>query len=113
MRDLSAAIFSGTVCWMIQLVPQIWKSWREKSTEGLSPFIGYVVIFLSFSAYLALTSDLDLQAPMGDFRSVSWGLCDSPRLECTSHCTTTSPIDSLFDILVASEISSLMLTIQP
>ena len=43
MRDLSAAIFSGTVCWMIQLVPQIWKSWREKSTEGLSPFIGYVV----------------------------------------------------------------------
>ena len=113
MGDLSVAILSGTVCWMIQLVPQIWKSWREKSTEGLSPFIGYVVMLLSFLAYLTPTSDLDLQAPVGDFRSVTWGLCDSPRLECTSHCPTTSPIDSLFDILVASEISSRMSTIQP
>jgi len=30
----------GTVCWMIQLLPQIWKSYREKSTEGLSEYIG-------------------------------------------------------------------------
>ncbi|KAI0654042.1 PQ loop repeat-domain-containing protein, partial [Cubamyces menziesii] len=29
----------GTVCWTIQLVPQIWKSWRTKSTEGLSEWL--------------------------------------------------------------------------
>ncbi|EIW58286.1 uncharacterized protein TRAVEDRAFT_148372 [Trametes versicolor FP-101664 SS1] len=29
----------GTVCWTIQLVPQIWKSWRAKSTEGLSEWL--------------------------------------------------------------------------
>jgi len=29
----------GTVCWCIQLIPQAWKSWREKSTYGLSPYL--------------------------------------------------------------------------
>ncbi|KAG6850788.1 hypothetical protein H0H93_008826 [Arthromyces matolae] len=29
----------GTVCWSGQLLPQIWKSWRDKSTDGLSPFL--------------------------------------------------------------------------
>ncbi|KZP01582.1 hypothetical protein CALVIDRAFT_559393 [Calocera viscosa TUFC12733] len=29
----------GTVCWCIQLIPQVWKSWREKSTYGLSPYL--------------------------------------------------------------------------
>jgi PQ loop repeat len=31
----------GVVCWTIQLIPQIWKSWREKSTEGLSHLLVY------------------------------------------------------------------------
>ncbi|KAK7056318.1 hypothetical protein VNI00_002871 [Paramarasmius palmivorus] len=26
----------GAICWTIQLIPQIWKSYRTKSTEGLS-----------------------------------------------------------------------------
>jgi uncharacterized protein with PQ loop repeat len=26
----------GAICWTIQIIPQIWKSWREKSTHGLS-----------------------------------------------------------------------------
>ncbi|KAF5347995.1 hypothetical protein D9757_014860 [Collybiopsis confluens] len=30
---------AGTICWTIQLVPQIWKSWREKSTTGLSDWM--------------------------------------------------------------------------
>lgn len=38
MRSQSAS--TGAVCWMIQLVPQVWKSWREKSTEGLSAYLG-------------------------------------------------------------------------
>jgi uncharacterized protein with PQ loop repeat len=25
----------GTVCWCVQLVPQIWRNYRTKSTEGL------------------------------------------------------------------------------
>ncbi|KAI0083936.1 PQ loop repeat-domain-containing protein [Irpex rosettiformis] len=29
----------GTICWTLQVVPQIWKSWREKSTDGLSPWL--------------------------------------------------------------------------
>ncbi|KAI0825804.1 PQ loop repeat-domain-containing protein [Irpex lacteus] len=29
----------GTICWTLQVVPQIWKSYREKSTEGLSPWL--------------------------------------------------------------------------
>ncbi|KZT59489.1 hypothetical protein CALCODRAFT_493632 [Calocera cornea HHB12733] len=29
----------GTVCWCIQLIPQAWKSWKEKSTFGLSPWL--------------------------------------------------------------------------
>ncbi|KZP01580.1 PQ-loop-domain-containing protein [Calocera viscosa TUFC12733] len=29
----------GTICWCIQLIPQVWKSWRDKSTYGLSPFM--------------------------------------------------------------------------
>jgi hypothetical protein len=32
-------LITGTICWTVQLVPQIWKSWREKSTEGLSPWL--------------------------------------------------------------------------
>ncbi|KAF2114271.1 PQ loop repeat protein [Lophiotrema nucula] len=25
----------GTICWCVQLLPQIWRNWRTKSTEGL------------------------------------------------------------------------------
>ncbi|KAH9840118.1 PQ loop repeat-domain-containing protein [Rhodofomes roseus] len=32
----------GTVCWTVQLIPQIWKSYREKSTEGLSQFLVFI-----------------------------------------------------------------------
>ncbi|KAI0794082.1 PQ loop repeat-domain-containing protein [Fomes fomentarius] len=29
----------GTICWTVQLIPQVWKSWRSKSTEGLSEYL--------------------------------------------------------------------------
>ncbi|KAJ7499699.1 PQ loop repeat-domain-containing protein [Mycena latifolia] len=29
----------GTICWTVQLVPQVWKSYREKSTQGLSEWL--------------------------------------------------------------------------
>jgi hypothetical protein len=33
---------TGTIFWSVQLIPQIFKSWRTKSTEGLSPWLVYV-----------------------------------------------------------------------
>ncbi|VDC03075.1 unnamed protein product [Peniophora sp. CBMAI 1063] len=37
-NDAAANAFGiiGTLCWTLQLLPQIWKSYREKSTKGLS-----------------------------------------------------------------------------
>ncbi|EEB87751.1 hypothetical protein MPER_14777 [Moniliophthora perniciosa FA553] len=29
----------GTICWTVQLIPQIWKSFRTKSTDGLSEWL--------------------------------------------------------------------------
>ncbi|CAF3602816.1 unnamed protein product [Adineta steineri] len=29
----------GAVLWCVQILPQIWKSWRAKSTTGLSPWL--------------------------------------------------------------------------
>ncbi|KZV72047.1 hypothetical protein PENSPDRAFT_684069 [Peniophora sp. CONT] len=40
-NDAAATAFGiiGTLCWTLQLLPQIWKSWRDKSTKGLSPIL--------------------------------------------------------------------------
>lgn len=35
-------LIPGAICWTVQLIPQIWKSWRTKSTEGLSHWLVYV-----------------------------------------------------------------------
>lgn len=32
----------GTVCWCIQLCPQIWRNWRTRSTEGLPAMSMYL-----------------------------------------------------------------------
>nr|VWP02124.1 Cap60p [Ganoderma boninense] len=44
----------GTICWTVQLVPQVWKSWRTKSTDGLSEYLmllwGISCIFLGVYA---------------------------------------------------------------
>lgn len=37
---ISIDVYSlGTICWSGQILPQIWKSYREKSTEGLSHWL--------------------------------------------------------------------------
>ncbi|KAJ7245217.1 PQ loop repeat-domain-containing protein [Mycena rebaudengoi] len=71
----------GTVCWTAQLVPQVWKSWRERSTEGLSPWL--VLLWGISSGFLgAYTIILDLNIPLiiqpqlfGFLALVSWGQC--------------------------------------
>ncbi|KAF7344016.1 PQ-loop-domain-containing protein [Mycena venus] len=71
----------GTVCWTAQLVPQVWKSWREKSTEGLSPWL--VLLWGISTGFLGpYTIILDLNIPLiiqpqlfGFLALVSWGQC--------------------------------------
>lgn len=38
---------AGTVCWTVQVMPQIYKSYRTKSTKGLSEWLLYVVCLSS------------------------------------------------------------------
>ncbi|KAJ7923522.1 PQ loop repeat-domain-containing protein, partial [Mycena leptocephala] len=53
----------GAVCWTVQLVPQVWKSWREKSTQGLSPWL--VLLWGIAAGFLgAYTVLLDLNIPL-------------------------------------------------
>ncbi|KAJ7694619.1 PQ loop repeat-domain-containing protein, partial [Mycena rosella] len=69
----------GAVCWTAQLIPQLWKSWREKSTEGLSPWL--VLIWGISGGFLgAYTLLQNLNIPLilqpqlfGFLALVSWG----------------------------------------
>ncbi|KAF7370183.1 Pq loop repeat protein [Mycena sanguinolenta] len=71
----------GLVCWTVQLIPQLWKSWREKSTEGLSPWL--VLLWAISSPFLgAYAIILNLNVPLilepqlfGTFCLVSWCQC--------------------------------------
>lgn len=38
----------GAVLWSIQIIPQIWKSYRTKDTEGLSTMLMLCVAFLKW-----------------------------------------------------------------
>ncbi|ETW79028.1 hypothetical protein HETIRDRAFT_14443, partial [Heterobasidion irregulare TC 32-1] len=71
----------GTVCWTAQLIPQLWKSWRTKSTEGLSHWL--VLIWSLSSIPLGIYVIVqDLNIPLilqpqlfGFFSLLSWGQC--------------------------------------
>ncbi|KAL5531706.1 hypothetical protein ACEPAG_4583 [Sanghuangporus baumii] len=71
----------GTVCWTGQIIPQIWKSWREKSTEGLSPWLmliwGISSVFLGvFVIVQDLNIPLIVQPQVFGFLSMlSWCQC--------------------------------------
>ncbi|KAK0239093.1 PQ loop repeat-domain-containing protein [Armillaria nabsnona] len=71
----------GAVCWTIQLLPQIWKTWREKSTEGLSPWLvliwGLTSIFLGVYAIVQKLSIALIVQPQlfGTLSLISWGQC--------------------------------------
>ncbi|KAF5348226.1 hypothetical protein D9757_014859 [Collybiopsis confluens] len=72
---------AGTICWTIQLVPQIWKSWREKSTKGLSdwmillwavsaPFLGTYSIVKNLNVPLIVQPQV-----FSAFTLCSWAQC--------------------------------------
>jgi len=73
--------YLGALCWTIQLVPQVWKSWREKSTEGLSHYLvlmwGISGCFLGvYVTVQNLNIPLILQPQLFSALSlVSWGQC--------------------------------------
>ncbi|KAF7309134.1 hypothetical protein MKEN_01115500 [Mycena kentingensis (nom. inval.)] len=71
----------GTICWTVQIVPQIWKSWRTKSTEGLSHWLvliwGIAGSFLgAYAILLELNIPLIVQPQLFAFLAyISWGQC--------------------------------------
>ncbi|KAI8985769.1 PQ loop repeat-domain-containing protein, partial [Trametes punicea] len=71
----------GTVCWTVQLIPQIWYSYRLKSTEGLSEWLmltwGIAGAFLgTYSVVENLNIPLILQPQLfGVLSFVSWAQC--------------------------------------
>ncbi|KAI0642112.1 hypothetical protein C8Q79DRAFT_275576 [Trametes meyenii] len=71
----------GTVCWTVQLLPQIWYSYRMNSTEGLSEWLmltwGIAGAFLgTYSVVQGLNIPLILQPQLfGVLSFVSWTQC--------------------------------------
>ncbi|KZT64411.1 hypothetical protein DAEQUDRAFT_678586 [Daedalea quercina L-15889] len=83
----------GAVCWTIQLVPQIWKSWRAKSTKGLSPWlVALWGISVAFMGVYAIVQDLNIPLILqpqlfGGLCLASWAQCQyygagRPRALC-------------------------------
>ncbi|TXT04876.1 hypothetical protein VHUM_03959 [Vanrija humicola] len=71
----------GAILWSIQVVPQIWKSHRDKSTEGLSPILmfvwGMATIFQG-SYLVSQRSSIPLQIQpqcFGFLCVISWAQC--------------------------------------
>ncbi|KAI0306114.1 PQ loop repeat-domain-containing protein [Multifurca ochricompacta] len=71
----------GAVFWTIQLIPQLIKSWRTKSTKGLSPWLVFLwgISALPLGVYVIVQ---DLNIPLivqpqlfGLFCLLSWGQC--------------------------------------
>ena len=51
----------GAVLWCIQLLPQIWKSWKTKSTSGLSPWLMLTwTVSMGFLATYNITQRLSI-----------------------------------------------------
>ncbi|KDQ61337.1 hypothetical protein JAAARDRAFT_149976 [Jaapia argillacea MUCL 33604] len=71
----------GTIFWTAQLVPQVWKSYRSKSTEGLSPLLVLMwsisAVFLGVYAIVQnLNIPLILQPQLfGALCLTSWAQC--------------------------------------
>lgn len=69
----------GTVCWAVQLCPQIWHSWRTKSTEGLPAAMMFLWSFsgVPFGVYAIVQKfNIPLQVQPQFFCllcMVSWG----------------------------------------
>ncbi|KIL69411.1 hypothetical protein M378DRAFT_8062 [Amanita muscaria Koide BX008] len=83
VNHLAETIFGtmGTICWTIQLIPQIWKNWRQGSTDGLSPWLMLIwgisgVTLGTYTVLQNLNIPLIIQAHLFAFLAfISWGQC--------------------------------------
>lgn len=85
---------------MVQLLPQVWKSWRDKSTEGLSEYIGFARDMFYLNKHLIIQ-----QTSLGNIWSVLGCICDRTGPEYTAHRAASSPVGSLARIVGAGDIS--------
>ncbi|GAA6060434.1 hypothetical protein JCM10212_000027 [Sporobolomyces blumeae] len=88
----------GALCWSLQLVPQIWKSWRRKDTAGLSTLmlLLWYVSGVFLGAY-CITSNLSIPLIIQPqafcfFSSIAWAQC----LHYDSHWSTFWSISIVF-----------------
>ncbi|GAA6021835.1 hypothetical protein JCM8202_002834 [Rhodotorula sphaerocarpa] len=71
----------GAVFWSVQLIPQIWKSWRKKDTAGLSTFMLFLwflsgVWLGSYSVTSGLSIPLIVQPQLFClFSAIAWAQC--------------------------------------
>jgi len=71
----------GTICWTGQVLPQVYKSWREKSTAGLSPWLMF--IWSASGAFLGVYAIVqDISIPIiiqpqlfSTLAAISWVQC--------------------------------------
>jgi len=87
----------GAICWTVQLIPQIWKSWHNKSTRGLSPWLVFLwgISCVPLGVYVIvqnLNIPLILQPQLFGLLSLtSWGQClyyEGKRTKLFSILTT-------------------------
>ncbi|KAI0642121.1 PQ loop repeat-domain-containing protein [Trametes meyenii] len=95
----------GTVCWTVQILPQIWKSWRTKSTEGLSEWL---VLLWGFSGVplgvYAITQNLNIPLILqpqffATLSYISWA-------QCQHYGRKRSKLTSLIMFIVAVVFSA-------
>ncbi|KAH9829532.1 PQ-loop-domain-containing protein [Rhodofomes roseus] len=80
----------GALCWTVQLVPQIWKSWRTKSTEGLSPwFVLLWGVAAGFMGVYAIVRDLNV--PLVLQPQLFGSLCLAAWAQCLYYGTVRCP----------------------
>ncbi|KAJ7210385.1 hypothetical protein GGX14DRAFT_450539 [Mycena pura] len=93
---------TGTVCWTVQLIPQVWKSWRTKSTDGLSHWLvlmwGVSAAFLgSYAILLDLNIPLVVQPQLfGCLALVSWGQCQYYGERRTPRAASLMALGTMF-----------------
>ncbi|KAG8812690.1 NAD-dependent histone deacetylase sir2 [Serendipita sp. 399] len=81
LSSLDLGLLKGTVLWTGQIIPQIWKSYREKTTVGLSPWLMLIwsvsAIFLGIYAIVQNINIPIIVQPQafGMLAALSWVQC--------------------------------------
>ncbi|CAK9780169.1 hypothetical protein CC85DRAFT_260108 [Cutaneotrichosporon oleaginosum] len=101
----------GAVLWSIQVIPQIVKSYRTKSTEGLSPalmFIWACATIFQGSYLVSMRSSIPLQIQpqaFGGLGVVSWGQCLYYGKKYTLR-RTLACVGTFYAVFVGFEVGS-------